>query len=354
MLNKLFLASAAMLLVSSAFAQTPATTTTTYSTPPTIVAGGCTITGATVFHYDPATNTITLDNATDSCNTGTTPPPPTASVSISISPTSYTLGSSAAPPVVSVTNNTPAAAVTCTLNPTNGFSVTSAGTITGTGTFALSAPTTPGTFTFTPTCTTNTSGYNTAVSVSGSTSLTVNPIPPVGGCDATQMSSSLNGITLKRQCSGQVNIMPSTITYNNALTDLGTVLGNSSFPAYKYAGYSPTFTIQSGYYVALAFKPATTGAFQLVANTSYGDGGMISLSTQPGALTRGSTGAICVQGANASNSLYVSTTSSTCQVTAGTTYYINFADTNINGDALCYNGSAGSCNTSQVSYTLYR
>ncbi|HEX7917670.1 hypothetical protein [Rudaea sp.] len=276
-------------------------------------------------------------------------------MSISISPTTYTLGSNAAAPVVSVTNNTPAATVTCTLNPTNGFTVTSAGSITGSGTFALSTPTTQGSFTFTPTCTTSTSGYTSVLVSPGSVSLQVNPVPPVNtGCDATQLSTPLNGITLKRQCSGAVNIMPSSIAYNNALTDLGTVLGNSSFPAYKYAGYSPTFTIQSGYYVALAFTPQVSGAFQLVANTSYGDGGTISLSTMPGALTRGSAGAICVQNANASNSLYISTSSTTCQVTVGTTYFINFADTNINGDSLCYNSGPGTCGNSTVSYTLYR
>lgn len=179
-------------------------------------------------------------------------------------------------------------------------------------------------------------------------------VTPVSYCDASQVSTPLSGKTFKRQCSGQYAIMPSTIGGNDALIDLGTVLGNSSFPAYKYAGYSPTFTIQSGYYVALAFKPAVSGAFQLVANTSYGDGGTISLSTTPGGLTRGAQGVICVQNFNASNSLFVSTSSGACRVTVGTTYYINFADTNINGDSLCYNDAPGACSQSTVSYTLYR
>ena len=354
MLNKLFLAGAAtMLLAASAFAQTPPTVTTTYATAPTITAGNCTITGATTFQYNPSTNTLVLQNATDSCNSNGGGGLKTASVNLSINPTTYTLGSNAAAPVISVTSNNADATITCTLSPTNGFTVTGS-PVTNTGTFTLSTPTTQGTFSFTPSCTTSTTGYNTVVTA-GTVSLTVNPASGGGGgaCSASQTSTALNGVTLQRQCSGQVYMLPTTTSYNGPLTDLGTVLGNTTFPSYAYAGKSPTFVIQSGYYVSLAFTPQTTGTFNLAANVSYGDGGISSLSTVPGGLTRGAPGVICALSYNSSNNLIVSTLPTSCQVTVGQTYYVNFADTDINGTALCYGGAAGSCGTSLVSYTLY-
>jgi len=181
------------------------------------------------------------------------------------------------------------------------------------------------------------------------------PVVSSAYCDVSQISTPINGKTFSRQCSGAVSILPSSIgNTDTPLKDLGSVLGASAFPTFKYAGYSPTFVIKKGFYVSLAFTPQVAGSFQLVANTSYGDGGTITLSTSPGVLTKGSANSICVLNANASNSLYVSTSPTTCKVNIGTTYYINFADTNINGDDLCYNGVAGTCSESTVSYTLYR
>ena len=354
MLKKLCLTSLALAFGSMAFAQTaPVTTTTNYSSPVTIKsANGCSITGASSVSYDPSTNTITAVGGTDSCGGGTGTQ--TASVSLSITPTSYTLGSGAAAPVVNVTNNTSAATVSCTLNPTNGFTVTSASTITNSGTFSLSAPTTAGTYSFAPVCTTSTPGYTVSV-LPAAVSLTVTGgTPPPGQCDASQ-TATVGTKSLQRQCTGSVNVWPGPIAgYQGALTDLGAVLGNKSFPTYAYAGYSPTFSIQSGYYVSLAFTPAASGAFQLTANPSYGDGGIISLSTQPGALVQGSAGAICVFTRGTNNSLYVATTAgSVCQVQAGTTYYINMADIDTQGNSLCFQGRANTCASSLLSYTIY-
>ena len=355
MLNKLLAGAAAMLLAAPAFAQTPPIVTTTYAAAPTITVGNCTITGATTFQYNPSTNTLVLQNATDSCNPngGGGGGLKTASVNLSISPTTYTLGSNAAAPVISVTSNNADATIVCTLSPTNGFTVTGS-PVTNTGTFTLSTPTTQGTFSFTPACTTNTTGYNNVVSA-GTVSLTVNAGGGGGNgtCVATQASTPLNGVTLQRQCSGQVYMLPSTYSYNGPLTDLGTVLGNTTFPLYAYSGKSPTYVITSGYYVALQFTQQTTGTFNLVANNSYGNGGIISLSTVPGGLTRGAPGVICALSYNASNNLIVSTSATSCQVSVGQTYYVNFADTDINGTAMCYGGAPGSCGTSYVSYTLY-
>jgi len=337
-----------------AFAQTaPVTTTTNYSSPVTIKsANGCSITGSSSISYDPSTNTITAVGGSDSC---AGPIGNVASVSLSITPTSYTLGTGAAAPVVNVTNNTSAATVTCTLNPTNGFTVTSASTVTNSGTFSLSAPTTAGTFSFAPVCTTSTAGYTVSLSPGPAVSLTVNPAGGGGNqtCDASQ-TATVGTKTLQRLCAGSMNVWPGGTSYSGALTDLGTVLGGKNFPTYSYAGYSPTFTITSGYYIALAFTPAASGAIQFSANPSYGDGGIISLATQPGSLMQGSPGVICSLTRGGNNSLYVATAAgSICQVQAGTTYYVNIADVDTLGNNLCYGGKANTCGTSLVSYTLY-
>ncbi|MBS0591435.1 MAG: hypothetical protein JSR65_12470 [Proteobacteria bacterium] len=359
MLKKISLIGVGLALCASAMAQTAApTTSTSYSVAPTVVAGGCTITGASVFNYNPSTNTLTLVNGVDSCSTST-PGNQTASVQISINPTNYTLGSNAAAPVVSWTNQTPAATVTCSLNPTNGFTVSTSSNTANSGTFTLSTPTTAGTFNFAPVCTTSTSGFNTAVSVNGTASLTVvNGNNNTPGCSATQMSTALGNTTLQRQCSGLVYFQPTGA--NNAagpLTDLGALLGNKTFPNYLYTGTSPTFQIQAGYYVALAFTPNATGYVQFAANTSYGIGGTISLSTSPGGITPGAPGVICSLSYGGLNSLYMSTQSGNCRVSLGQTYYVNLAGVDGGGGNACNPDSAGnistSCGSAWISYTLY-
>jgi len=146
---------------------------------------------------------------------------------------------------------------------------------------------------------------------------------------------------------------PNGISGSGDGSDLAKALGGA-WPAYSYAGYSPTFMINSGWYLALAFTPNKTGAIQLVANSSYGDGGTISLSTVAGALTRDAAGAICVLTRGSNNSLYVSTVvGSVCQVQQGVTYYVNIADVDALGNNLCFKGQANSCASSTLSYTLY-
>ena len=200
----------------------------------------------------------------------------------------------------------------------------------------------------------------TALSVNCPTSTAVPPpvipppvAPPSSGCADSQLSSPVSGKTFKRQCSGVVYMLPTSNTYTGPLTDLGTVLGGKPFPTYSYSGSSPTIQIQSGYYVALAFTPNATGSFQLSADPSFGDGGTIAVSTVPGGIVRGAPNVICALPYNASNGITVSASSPVCPVTAGKTYYVNFADTDLYGTQLCYGGSPGSCASSVVSYTLY-
>ncbi len=111
--------------------------------------------------------------------------------------------------------------------------------------------------------------------------------------------------------------------------------------------------MDSGYYVELQFTPVASGMIKFTANNSYGDGGTISLSTSPGGLTAGAPGVICAAAYGGLNSLIATTSAgASCQVTVGQTYYINFADTNVNGDQLCFGGATGSCQQSAVSYSF--
>jgi len=145
---------------------------------------------------------------------------------------------------------------------------------------------------------------------------------------------------------------PSGVPYYGEVTDFSAVFGNKAFPNYPYSGQAPTFFIDSGYYVSMAFTPAASGLIKFTANNSYGDGGTISLSTIPGGLTAGAPGVICAAAYGGLNSLLASTSAGNCRVTIGQTYYLNFADTDLSGDYLCFGGLTGSCATSRVSYTF--
>ncbi|MFT3790117.1 MAG: hypothetical protein QM741_03375 [Rudaea sp.] len=352
MLKKLGSTASVLLLASTA--PVHAITTTTYSSPVTITVGNCTLSVTSLI--DSGNGTITATGS-DSCDTSSSGNK-TAAASVTISPSTYTLGSSGTP-TITITNSS-AAALTCTFGASSGTEALAVSSTSlsvaanGAGSVTTGTPTTAGTDTFTPTCTTATSGYNTAVTLSpASVALTVVAgSTTTTGCSATQ-TATVGSKTLTRQCSGTMSVYPGPInTYSGALTDLGTVLNGTTFPKFGYSGYSPTFTIASGSYIALAFTPTTTGTVQLSANTSYGDGGIISLSTVPGALISGQTGVICSLTRGGSNSLAFGT-SSGCTVQVGTTYYVNMTDMDTSGNYLCYSGSKNTCSTSLLAYTVY-
>jgi hypothetical protein len=73
------------------------------------------------------------------------------------------------------------------------------------------------------------------------------------------------------------------------LTD---VLGGTGWPNY-ITGYSFTPTISAGYYIALDFVPTSSGSIQFTTDPSYGNGGLISLSTVPGKFLPTDAGVIC-------------------------------------------------------------
>lgn len=344
-MNKLSLCGLALCVMSSAFAQT---TTTTYTTPQTLTIGNCSAT-VTAITQNAATNTITVNAA--SCGTGT----PTPSVALAISSPTYTINSGAAAPTVTWTPNAAAAGASCQLTQSSPAGITASVDPTSANRFVLSTPQTQGTYTFTPTCTlagaaiTPTPAYVT---------LTVSPASgggggPTGPCDATSYTASINGKTVQRQCSGSMVVYPGGTSYSGDFTDLGTVLGGSSWPLYKYAGgYSPTFAIQADHYVSLAFTPSSSGTIHFAVNLSYGDGGIISVSTQPGSLLAGSPGLVCSFSRNGSNSPYIGTSGANCPVVTGRTYYLNLADMDASGNNLC-NGAINTCSVGNVSYALY-
>ena len=343
-MNKLSLLGLALCAVSPAFAQS--SVTTTFTTPQTLTVGNCTAT-ITTLTQNPANNTISVDAT--SCG-GTAPTP---NVTLAISSPSYTVNSGAAAPTVTWTPNAAAAGATCQLTQSSPAGITASADPTSANRFLLSTPQTAGTYTFTPTCTlagaaiTPTPTYVT-LTVSNQV---ITPPPP--GCDAMTYTANVNGKTVQRQCSGSMVVYPGGTGYSGNLTDLGTVLGGSAWPLYKYAGgYSPTFAINANQYIALAFTPTSSGTLHFAVNLSYGDGGIISVSTQPGSLLAGSPGLVCSFSRNGSNSPYIGTSGSNCPVVVGRTYYLNMADMDASGNNLC-NGAMNTCSVGNVSYALY-
>ena len=349
-MKKICLAALASLLAPVAFAQSNSTVTTHYGSPVTMTAGGCTVTNVTSLTFDPAANTITTDGS-GSC--GNNPPPSVASVTLAISTSTYTIGSGAAAPVITWTNNTAAAVVSCTLSAPVASGITLTPVNNGNnGTFTMSNVATAGTWSFTPNCTTQTAGYTVSVTPAAVQLTVTDNTPPPPGCSSTQTSVVLGSRALNRQCTGVVDI-PGGSSYTGPLTGLSQVYPGGTWGS-TYNGYSPTFTITSGYYVALQFTPTTSGSLKLTQNPSYGDGGILSVSTVLGSMRYGDPGIVCSLNRGGANSALISTIpgAGNCPVTVGKTYYLQFTDTDTSGSALCWNGKPNTCGTSQISYTV--
>jgi hypothetical protein len=182
-------------------------------------------------------------------------------------------------------------------------------------------------------------------------------LPPPTTCAANQLSSVLGTRQLQRQCStawsysgSHFAMKPRTDLTNTLAGVLSDATHNGTWPNYV-SGYSMTATIQSGFYVALSFVPTTSGSIQFTNDPSFGDGGIISLSTHPGQLLTTDAYKACSYGRGASNSMYVAGNAPQCKVVAGTTYYVNFTDTDYQGNSMCYNGSNNQCVTSSIAYS---
>lgn len=202
----------------------------------------------------------------------------------------------------------------------------------------------------TPTCVSPQVLQN-GVCVTPQTAPTSNPAQ----CTPQASDVKVQGNALTRQCSGVVSYSGNKFGqkgYNGPMFTLSQVLGGGSWPSY-ISGYSFTPQISTGSYIALAFTPTASGSIQFTSDPSYGDGGLISLSTVPGQFLSATPGVICSYARGASNSLYIPTTpGSYCGVTAGRTYYVNFADADLSGNAGCWPSNVpNSCSSSPVSYS---
>lgn len=201
-----------------------------------------------------------------------------------------------------------------------------------------------------------------------------NVIPPAPTCQAP--STIVNGVctapttpadpakcdpkltakpytTLTRMCAGLASY-PSPWTkfnYQGAFVDLGSILGGGSWGTYKARGYPFTIAIPTGQFIAFAFTPTNaTQSLQLGANTTFGDGGTISISTSPGVMTTAA-GALCSYSRNGSNNLTVLPIAGyTCSVKPNQVYYVNIADVDASGGSQCRSGAA-TCQNSSISYT---
>jgi hypothetical protein len=356
-MKNILLYGVALLAASAAQAQTTPTAiqTITFNTPQTLSPGSCPINGITTLTINSDGTMFT--NGTPTCTTacttncGTTVPNVVVTPTLTGSP--YTNGSGAAAPVISWTASQ---AANCTLpNATsNGFTY-----VAGANSFVLSTPptvTSPTTYNFTVSCTSPSAAYTVSV-VPASVSLTVNPngSGTTTGCSPTQLSSTLGSTQLKRQCTGTASYSGNKFgqkAYNGNMVHLTDVLGGTGWPNY-ITGYSFTPTISAGYYIALDFVPTSSGSIQFTTDPSYGNGGLISLSTVPGKFLPTDAGVICAYGRGASNSLYINTTpGGYCSVAAGQTYYVNFASADYAGNSLCFPSNvSNSCASSPVSYS---
>lgn len=174
-----------------------------------------------------------------------------------------------------------------------------------------------------------------------------------GTCVSGTSPSDIGGFS--RQTSGYVSYSGNHFGlkgYTGDVTSLASV-AQGSWPGYS-TGYSITPNINSGCYIALAFTPTSSGSIELTSDPSYGDAGIISLSTEPGEFSASSSNVICSMARGAANSLYITTPDmpSQCQVQIGQTYFINLQNSDSSGVPQCYGLSPFECKASQVSYSL--
>ncbi|TLY51504.1 MAG: hypothetical protein E6K53_07090 [Gammaproteobacteria bacterium] len=317
----------------------------------TVVVGSCTITGVSGINHDYNSNTVTVTGGT--LGSGCTAGNGGGGGGGSTTSLSYTLGTTLSAPMA-INWSSSDAGVSCTVGNASGF-VTNPTAANG---WTLSTPTTAGSYSFPITCTSTTANITSVVASPSSVSLTVSNAVVQGACDPSQKSDNLYGVVLARQCTGNVTYSGSRFgkaAYSGNVYKLDDLLTDAThpgpFPKYV-SGYSLTPSINTGQFIALAFTPGSRGGqMQFTNDPSFGDGGVISISTQPGVFSQGA--AICSQNYGAGNSFTVGTvgTGSDCVVAAGQTYYLNFAAVNQFGQNMCFNGTPNNCATTTVSYS---
>jgi hypothetical protein len=320
----------------------------------TIALGSCNVTGVTGLTVVGSTITPTGTLAFS----GTCGGPVTASTA-TISPSSqnFVLGTTVAP-FVTISSSDPG--VSCTLRGTDNSSATAAAG----SNITFATPTVAGTVTYSATCSSSTSGITSvtpspaSVTVVAAASTPAPPPPPPSSSCSTD-TTLIGGRTLTRQCSGAVSFGAYHPAYNGDLSILGGPLTDKThagpFPNFL-SGYTMVMTVNSGSYISMKFNATNSGQMQFTSDPSYGDAGIMSISTQQGdffgsSVVRGAYGA-CTYNYSSSNSMWVGMGGADCPLVAGQDYYINFVDVDINGVSQCFNSSPSTCGNSKVSYQV--
>jgi hypothetical protein len=244
-------------------------------------------------------------------------------------------------PAPTVTYASSTAGVVCTIADSGGYTHTTSGSV---FTFLPPTPAVAGTFLFPATCA---AGATAIPAVPAAATLIVD-----SPCDASQLADlTVGGAALTRQCLGGVDYSGDRFGlkhYNGPVYSLAAVL-HGSWANYA-TGYSVTPEIATGSYIALAFVATSPGSVEMTNDPSFGDGGWISLSTLPGHFKSGDPAVLASLDRGAGNSLQFSSDHSIgVAIEEGTTYYVNMADVDAMGNALCFGGAA-TCTYSYVSY----
>jgi hypothetical protein len=347
-MNKLFLA-VAISVSALAQAQTQAQTTSI------TIPNGATLSDSTGACIKQGVTGVSVSGSTISLTGGSACGGPVLTpltVNVTFPASTYTSGS----PTVSW-SSTPA--VSCAVGQSG---VATLGQ-TGTNPVTFDAPTVAGNYNFSINCTAP-SGYTISYAPGNSSTMTVsggggNPNSP---CDPTQLSDAIGGKALARQCKGTVSFrtsptsFPAKADYSGDLVDLVTILsGNTRTGNFMgmLSGAPMLFSINSGAYVSFAFTPNVSGLVQFSPNASYGEAGVISLSTRaPGQFMPGNPSVICTNATG--GGLYASgAAGAMCPLVANQTYYINFAGVDYNGNQFCGGGTTGICSSVLLAYTEY-
>lgn len=351
-MKKAFLCGLALFCASSAFAQT---TAITFPAPgQTLSIGGCTFSGVTTLSVNTAASpAVTANGTVSGCTTGTGGGGATSTVGVSLSPSSYTIGDTNAADFPVITWSSVDTGVTCAATSASipaGFTAVPTSTSAGSGKITLQPTGTPvaNSYSVVVQCTTTTA--NTTVSPSTSNlSLTVSSTSSSSTCSASQTSTTFtNGTVLTRQCVGTIAWgQYNSADTNVALTSLDTEL-RGTFGNYRYLGLTMIPTVITGQYISLAFTPLATTSLQFNANPTYGIPGTISLSTTPGNFTP--TNPACISSSSL-NLLAGSSHVGWCNLTLGTTYYVNFANVQTTGAVACKNNATSCANANLAYYT---
>ena len=193
--------------------------------------------------------------------------------------------------------------------------------------------------------------------------------PPGGGSDPnTQTWGTCNGSPpsdngLARMDSDKVNpkfaaYIGRDYSFESPVQTFNDVWGTNDPSSVPNAGSDTEFYVTLGCYISLQFTPTNVGALQLVANNSFGSGGVMSISESPGIFSRSATNVNgnCFHDTGGANSLYIHVTQpggatdpGFCHVEVGKTYYLNLS-ADQGGSACNATSATKSC---VLSYTIY-